>query len=133
MGEGHDLPCPLSRDSGGLRVIPGTHRGHGPDLFAALRRGDRSEDFRPFGMRAVEIGSVALETEPGDILVFTERSIHGSLGGGIRRHQVWGNFAANPETERHLAQIKQFYESDRPRIRRMVQKPLEGGFKVLDF
>lgn len=138
---------PLSRDSGCLRVIPGTHRWHGADLFAALRKGDRSEGFRPFGMRADEIYSVALETEPGDVLVFTERLIHGAFGGGIGRHQICANFVANPETERHLAQIKQFYdastwslrptrtyiESDRPRIRRMVQKPLEWGFEVLEF
>ena len=63
---------PLSRDSGCICVTPSTHRGHGPDGCAALRRGDRSEDFRPSGMRADEIGSVALETELGDVLVFTE-------------------------------------------------------------
>lgn len=62
-------------------------------------------------MRADEIGSVALETEPGDVLVFTERLIHGTFGGGIRRHQACANFVANPERERHLAQIKQFYDA----------------------
>lgn len=36
---------PLNRDSGYLRVIPGTHRWHGADLFAALRRVDQSEAF----------------------------------------------------------------------------------------
>lgn len=130
---------PLNRDSGCLSVIPGAHRWHGADLFAALRKVDQSKDFRPFGMRADEIGSVALETEPGDVLVFTERLIHRAFGGGIGKYQVCANFVANPETERHIAQIEQFYdastwslrptrtyvESDRPRIRRMAQEPLK--------
>ena len=138
---------PLNRDSGYLRVIPGAHRWHGADLFAALRRVDQSEDFRPFGMRADEIGSVALETAPGTVLVFTERLIHWAFGGGIGRYQVCVNFVANPETERHIAQIAQFYDasrwslrptrtyvqSDQPRIRRMVQEHLEWGSEVLDF
>lgn len=137
---------PLNRDSGRLRVIPGAHRWHGADLFAALRKVDQSKDFRPFGMRADEIGSVALETEPGDVLVFTERLIHRAFGDGIGRYQVCANFVANPETERHIAQIEQFYdastwslrptrtyvESDRPRIRRMAQEPLKWGSEVLD-
>lgn len=62
-------------------------------------------------MRADEIGSVALKTELGDVLVFTERLIQGASGCGIRRHQVCANSVANPETERHLAQIKQFYDA----------------------
>ena len=72
---------PLSRYTGCLRVIPGTHRRHGSDLLAALRRSDQGQDFRPFEMRAGEIGSAALEVEPGDVLVFIERLIHAAFGG----------------------------------------------------
>lgn len=43
---------PLSKYTGGLRVIPSTHRRHGSDLLAALRRGDQGQDFRPSEMRA---------------------------------------------------------------------------------
>ena len=57
------------------------------------------------------------------------------------------SFVENPKSERHLNQIKAFYgnstwslrptrtyvESDRPRIRRMVQKPLEWGFDILEY
>lgn len=100
---------PLSKYTGGLRIIPSTHRRHGSDLLAALRRGDQGQDFRPSEMRASETGSVALETEPGDVLVFTERLTRGWLGSGASRHQICANFVANPKTERHPAQIKQFY------------------------
>lgn len=100
---------PLSKYTGGLRVIPSTHRRHGSDLLAALRRSAQSQDFRPSEMRASETGSVALETDPGDVLVFTKRLTRGWLGSGTSRHQICANFVANPKTERHPAQIKQFY------------------------
>ena len=114
---------PLNRDSGCLRVIPDAHRWHGADLFAALRKVDQSKDFRPFGMRADEIRSVALETEPGDVLVFTERLIHRAFGGGIGRYQVCANFVANPETERHIAQIEQFYDASTWSLRPTTDTP----------
>ena len=102
---------------------------------------------RFFGMRPEEIPSMALETEPGDVLVFTEGIIHGAFGGGVGRHQICASFVENPKNERHLNQIMAFYgnstwslrptrtyvESDSPRIRRMVEKPLEWGFDVLEF
>ena len=72
---------PLNRYTRPIRVIPGAHRRHGSDLLAALRRSDQGQDFRPFEMRAGEIGSAALEVEPGDVLVFTERLIHAGFGG----------------------------------------------------
>lgn len=100
---------PLSKYTGGLRIIPSTHRRHGSDLLAALRRGTQGQDFRPSEMRAGETGSVALETGQGDVLVFTERLTRGWLGSDASRHQISANFVANPKTERHPAQIKQFY------------------------
>ncbi len=137
---------PLTKDDGCLRVIPGTHRRNDPDLLHTLRAGSNDPGNGIFGMRADEIPSVPLETEPGDVLVFTEGVIHGAFGGGVGRHQICASFVENPKSERHLSQIKAFYEastwslrptrtyvdSDRPRIRRMLEKPLEWGFDVLD-
>ena len=138
---------PLTKDDGCLRVIPGTHRRNDPDLLSALRQGTHGPEARLFGMRPEEIPSMALETEPGDVLVFTEGIIHGAFGGGVGRHQICASFVENPKNERHLNQIMAFYgnstwslrptrtyvESDSPRIRRMVEKPLEWGFDVLEF
>ncbi len=138
---------PLTKEDGCLRVIPASNRRHDPDHLSVLREGKYDPDDLVFGMRPDEIPSVALETEPGDVLVFTEGVIHGAFGGGVGRHQICASFVENPKTERHLNQIMAFYdnstwslrptrsyvESDRPRIRRMVQKPLEWGFDVLDY
>jgi len=136
----------LTEADGCLRVIPGSHLWHDPDLFAELRSGDQPEDFRPFGMRPDQVPSVALETKPGDVLVFTERIIHGAFGGGAGRHQICASFASKLTTVEQESQVRKFHEtstwsvrptrtyveSDRPRIRRMVQTPLDLGFDVIE-
>ena len=137
---------PLTKDDGCLRVIPGTHRERDPDPYAGLRKGGPNADPRPFGVRPDEIPAVALETEPGDVLVFTERVIHGAFGGGVGRHQICVSFVGDLKTDQHVDYVRQFYEqakwsasptrtyvdSDRPRIRRMVGTPLKLGFEILE-
>jgi len=137
---------PLAREDGCLRVIPGSHRWNQPDLLAPLRVSDTSLDSQRFGLQPTEIPSVALETRPGDVLVFTERIIHGAFGGGVGRHQICASFVEAIKTEEQERKVMEFYkssnysmrpvrrnvESDRPRIRRMVQTPLSLGFEVFD-
>jgi ectoine hydroxylase-related dioxygenase (phytanoyl-CoA dioxygenase family) len=137
---------PLTEETGCLRVIPGTHTRGSPDRFADLRDREDARDFRPFGMAPDQIESVALETDPGDILVFTEKVIHGSFGGGRGRHQICVSFISDITTEKQREEIaisyrntkksfrptRTYINSDRPRIRRMVQRPLEMGFEVLE-
>jgi hypothetical protein len=69
---------PLRRGCGALEVLPGTHT-------------------RTSSTRTRE--SVALETQPGDIVAFDEHLIHGSNGGGNRR-QWRVDFIAAPLTNR---------------------------------
>ena len=135
---------PLTRDTGCLRVIPGSHHLASPDPFALLM--DRSEDpdFMPFGVRPSEIPGYAVESQPGDVVVFTESQAHASFGGEAGRHHYGMNFIANPKTDEQVAYIKSLYKSwkyglrpaesyvnsDRPRIRGMVSRLVEWGFET---
>jgi len=132
-----------TKDTGALRVIPGTHKYGSPDYFELLRPRTDELDFRPFGLAPTEVPCWTLETEPGDVLVFTENLLHGSFGGRPGRHQLSVSFVAHPETDYQEKQIMAFYaktkysyrpsksyvNSDRPRIRRMVSKLVEWGFE----
>ena len=132
-----------TKDTGALRVIPGSHRRGSPDYLEVLRPRTYEPDFRPFGLAPTEILSVPLETEPGDVLVFTENLLHGSFGGQPGRHQIGASFVANPTRDDQLQQILASYanakysyrpstsyiNSDRPRIRRMVSQLVEWGFE----
>lgn len=135
-----------TKDTGALRVIPGSHKHGSPDYFEVLRPRTYEPDFRPFGLAPTEVPCWPLETEPGDVLVFTENLLHGSFGGRPGRHQVGVSFVANPTTDDQLEQMLAFYakakysfhpsesyiNSDRPRIRRMVSKLVEWGFEPID-
>lgn len=137
---------PLTKDNGCLRVIPGTHKNMDPDPYSCLRQSDAKLDPNPFGVRPDEIPAVALETDPGDLIIFTERIFHGAFGGGVGRHQVCANFVGDLKTKQHVTFVKQFYEqanwsarpartyvnSKRPRIRRMLETPLKLGFEILE-
>ena len=132
-----------TKDTGALRVIPGTHKHGSTDYFEVLRPRTDEPDFRPFGLVPTEVPYWPLETEPGDVLVFTENLIHGSFGGPPGRHQIGASFVANPTTDDQEKQMMAFYaktkysfrpsksyiNSDRPRIRRMVSKLVEWGFE----
>ena len=136
---------PVARETGCLRVIPGSHKHGSPDYFEVLRslRSRTYEpDFRPFGLAQTDVPCCPLETEPGDVVVFTERLLHGSFGGVTGRHQLAVNFVAHPTSDDQLDHMLAFYaktkycyrpaksyvNSDRPRIRRMVSLQVELGF-----
>ena len=137
---------PVARETGCLRVIPGSHRWGSPDYLQGLRPRAYNPDFLPFGLAPTDVPCWPLETEPGDVLVFTERLLHGSFGGRLGRHQLVVSFVANPVSDDHLKHMLAFYaktkysyrpaksyvNSDRPRIRRMVSKLVELGFESYD-
>ena len=135
---------PVTRETGCLRVIPGSHIAGPTDPFAPLRDGIRDPDFRPFGLAPTEVPSYAIESQPGDVVVFVEETLHAAFGGKAGRHQHAINLVADPKTEEQEAVIKAMYEgsrfcyrpsgsyinSDSPRIRGIVSKLVEWGFKT---
>ena len=71
---------PLTRDTGCLRVIPGSHiKG---DAYAEALQRDVSRASENYGVHGRDIPAIALETVPGDILVFNHNTKHAAYGGG---------------------------------------------------
>jgi hypothetical protein len=74
---------PLRADSGAIRVIPGTHE-HGSAFSKTLQETlYRSPDGirELYGVEAEAIPAWTLENEPGDVLVWSFRTIHASFHG----------------------------------------------------
>ena len=140
-------PDPLTKETGCLRVIPGSHHVASPDLYEPLRRLNDGPDFRPFGFAPPDVPCVPLEVQPGDIVVFQEYLLHSSFGGGPGRHQLAISFFANPTSDEQVKEIVDSYSSakwsfrpaesyinnDRPRIRRMVSRLVDLGFETSKF
>jgi ectoine hydroxylase-related dioxygenase (phytanoyl-CoA dioxygenase family) len=85
---------PVVRETGSLRVIPGSHNwgdgyadGLHNTLQAHLPSHPEAADSKDFGHVASqsEIPSVALESSPGDVVVFIQACKHASFGGTSRR------------------------------------------------
>jgi hypothetical protein len=89
---------PLTRDSGCLRVIPGSHLlgdQYANRLQECVRRGEEI-----WGVRGRDLPAVALETQPGDLVCFNHNTKHASFGGGKRRRMFTMNLCQRYPDER---------------------------------
>ena len=110
---------PLTRDTGCLRVLPGSHR---PDSIW------RTENIHPgdaqglWGLSPPEIpGAAALETNPGDLVVFYHDLLHASFGGSTRRRMFTMNLNRHGTTESELARVDEYVRG---------HCPVAHGFKI---
>ena len=124
----------VTRDSGCLRVIPGSHK---MPYHEDLAPQEVDPDARPFGLAPQEVPCTCLEIEPGDVILFDHMIWHAAFGGGPRRCYVAMKFAIRPSAKHHLDSLKRysaavfqpheaFLNHEDPRIRAMVA-PLVSG------
>jgi len=88
---------PVASDTGCLRVIPGSQ--HAMDDFAQAVHAGAHDYYGAhteglWGTSGQDIPAVALETEPGDMLLFDHLTEHASFGGTKRRRMFTLNFEA---------------------------------------
>jgi len=102
---------PLTASTGCLRVIPGSHRlddVYGREAMAA------SMTPESVGKSGGEIPAVALETCPGDVLIFNHNTLHSSWNGGSRRRMFTINLCEHcpvswlPDFQEYLAAHARF-------------------------
>ncbi|MCY3737359.1 MAG: phytanoyl-CoA dioxygenase family protein [Gemmatimonadaceae bacterium] len=94
----------LTRDSGAIRVIPGSHR-YGEGYAEALQAGVRESE-EHWGVSGDQVPAVAVETAPGDVVVFHQGTKHSAWGGGDRRRMFTLN-CTRRHTEEELPIMRQ--------------------------
>jgi hypothetical protein len=99
---------PLSRETGALRVIPGSHRPGEGFSDALHERIGRSQEI--WGMHGRDVPAVALETQPGDVVCFNQNCKHSSFGGGGWRRMFTLNFTPRFPDER-LQELRDYCSS----------------------
>src|SRR5579872_7608658 len=88
---------PLTRDTGCLRVLPGSQD---PEHFVRKQRIDPNRSEELYGIAPRDFpGSVALETNPGDVVIFNHDTYHSAWGGGTRRRMFTMNCTRHFHTE----------------------------------
>ncbi len=95
---------PLDETNGALRVLPGSHREEG-----AAAPGD------------LDVG-VPVATQPGDVIVFDERLLHASRGGGTRR-QWRVDYFRQPQTPAEAADARAY-------VAAVFPADWDGGYDV---
>ena len=121
----------IDRDSGCLRVIPGSHK---MPFHKSLANQELNPESQPFGVDGPDIPCVALTSQPGDVVLFNHTLWHGAFGGSARRRYIALKFAAWPTADYHIDSLRKygtgvfephenFVNSDDVRIRDMVRIP----------
>jgi hypothetical protein len=96
---------PLTRDTGCLRVIPGSHRPGEPYADMLQERVRKSEEL--WGVHGRDLPAVALETQPGDLVCFNHNTKHAAFGGGARRRMFTMNLSQR-YPEARLEELRQY-------------------------
>jgi len=101
---------PVRKDSGCLRVIPGSHREPFHSALRPLQQHRGETPVYPFGATGEQIPAYPLESDPGDVVLFNQALWHASFGGGNRRRMFTLNFTAAPKTEEEVGLHRKLYE-----------------------
>ncbi len=135
---------PLTRETGALRFIPGSHKGDFSERLNRISRRIDDPDARVWGVPLNEVPSYAVETTPGDVVAFKENTYHGAFGGHAGRHQHAINYFQKPKTEEQVALLRGYYEEmtysfhpvaqnlehEDPRMRALQADMVEWGFET---
>jgi ectoine hydroxylase-related dioxygenase (phytanoyl-CoA dioxygenase family) len=104
---------PLTRHTGALRVIPGSHRIGEPYADQLERDVKNSESV--WAISGDQIPAQALETVAGDVLVFNHAIKHSAWGGSTRRRMFTMNCCAHypddklPELREYIGHASRFF------------------------
>ena len=128
----------LRADTGALRVIPGSHKSTLHDDLLPVSEQAADSTMKVYGLSPTDMPQAVIESDPGDIVFFSQKIYH-SVGGKLPgRRFLKLRFAAWPETDEQIASFMRydnrgsiyqaqdaFANSDNPRIKAMVDPLLE--------
>ena len=129
---------PLRRESGALRVIPGSHRLPLNEMLQPFQDDHIKEQPTFFSLEGKEIPAYAIETDPGDVVLFNQWLFHAVYGKAGHRRTIVLKFARWPADAGHLAMLcekkdritephEALCQSDNPRIRQLAERGVELG------
>ncbi|MGA8371272.1 MAG: phytanoyl-CoA dioxygenase family protein [Acidimicrobiales bacterium] len=113
---------PLDASSGALRVVKGSHRAPLPEFPDGMPLPEGTPLLEGMPQESNNRHGEAIETEPGDVLVFDEHLWHSSVGGRTRRQ--WRiDFIGDPENDEEEALTRQYFDQ-------IFQVGWDGGYDV---
>ena len=99
---------PLTRDTGALRLVPGSHRqGWQGNL----------DTHALWGIGMEEVPCAVPDNRPGDVIVFNQMTLHNALGGGNRRRMLNILACSSCRTEAERAFLRRRLPASRGALR----------------
>ena len=95
---------PVTRESGALRVIPGSHRAEAHGWEARQAR----DSLDLWGIPGRDVPCTVLESQPGDLVVFNHNLMHSAWGGGKRRRMFTINIASRATAPEELEELRSY-------------------------
>ncbi len=100
---------PVNRDTGALRVIPGSHRvSEGQPQWAA-RQAIKSVEL--WGIEQRDVPALSLDSQPGDVVIFNHNLMHASFGGSTRRRMFTMNLGGHCESAQEIQDLEDYIGS----------------------
>jgi hypothetical protein len=99
---------PVTRNTGALRIIPGSHRIDLYDKWEARQARQASE---LWGIEQSAVPAVALESQPGDVVAFNHNLMHAAFGGSTRRRMFTLNCCAHCTTPAEIEDLEKYVAS----------------------
>jgi ectoine hydroxylase-related dioxygenase (phytanoyl-CoA dioxygenase family) len=95
----------VTHETGCLRVMPGSHTVSALDLWQdpVLRDSDRV-----WNLRQRDLPSYSIESEPGDVLIFSHRLLHASFGGGTARRMFTMNLGRHARSKQEIDDLIEY-------------------------
>ena len=109
---------PVGSDSGCLRIIPGSHfvdSSYGDALQKSAPTSKEQHQEKLWGIPGSDVPAFALESQPGDLVVFNHNLKHASFGGGERRRMFTLNFQQRyrdedlPDLREEIGKLARFW------------------------
>ena len=101
---------PVRADSGCLRVVPGTHTEPMRSIIKELLKFREDPPVSVYGVEPDQIPGFAIESDPGDVLIFNQLMAHSSFGGHSGRRMFTMNFTNEPTGPEHEDFHRRTYE-----------------------
>ena len=95
----------VNKDTGCLRVIPGSH--HIQDVYAKTLQDKARKSHENWGVDGRDVPAIDLETVPGDLVCFNHNTKHAAFGGGARRRMFTLNLCQR-YPEHLLGELKDY-------------------------
>jgi hypothetical protein len=100
---------PVARDTGALRVMPGSHRA---EYIAGWRDHILRDSVNEWGVEQRDLPCAVLDSQPGDVLFFNHRLLHAAFGGGSQRRMFTANLGRMAQTPDEIEDLKSYIGSN---------------------